>query len=242
MKFNVHAGHNPDGKIACGAVGILKESTEARKVVKYLIKYLKAAGHTVYDCTCNDGTSQVDVLNRIVRKCNSHNVDLDISIHLNSGANDKAGNKKTTGSECLIYPGAQKVDSVGANICLQIEHLGYKNRGVKTSKTLMFLNSTKAPAILVECAFIDDKDDAKLWNAKKMARAIAIGILNSYANQVYTAKKKVSLCDVHGKKNGKKKLKGSKISLNQYKFIKGKFYGKIKGGKSWVRLKNLELV
>ena len=27
MKINVHAGHNPDGKIACGAVGLIKEST-----------------------------------------------------------------------------------------------------------------------------------------------------------------------------------------------------------------------
>ena len=26
-KYNVHAGHNPDGKKACGAVGLIKEST-----------------------------------------------------------------------------------------------------------------------------------------------------------------------------------------------------------------------
>lgn len=32
MKINIHAGHNEDGKIACGAIGIIKESTEARRV------------------------------------------------------------------------------------------------------------------------------------------------------------------------------------------------------------------
>ena len=32
MRFTVHAGHNPDGKKACGAVGLIKESTENRKV------------------------------------------------------------------------------------------------------------------------------------------------------------------------------------------------------------------
>ena len=32
MKINVHAGHNPDGKVACGAVGLIKESTEVRAV------------------------------------------------------------------------------------------------------------------------------------------------------------------------------------------------------------------
>ncbi|MCI8529099.1 MAG: N-acetylmuramoyl-L-alanine amidase, partial [Lachnospiraceae bacterium] len=32
MRINVHAGHNPDGKAACGAIGFLRESTENRKV------------------------------------------------------------------------------------------------------------------------------------------------------------------------------------------------------------------
>ena len=47
MKINIHAGHNPDGKIACGAVGLIKESTEARVVKDNVIQYLKKAGHTV---------------------------------------------------------------------------------------------------------------------------------------------------------------------------------------------------
>lgn len=32
MRINVHAGHNPEGKIACGARGILDESRENRIV------------------------------------------------------------------------------------------------------------------------------------------------------------------------------------------------------------------
>lgn len=40
MKINIHAGHNPDGKIACGAVGLIEESTEARAIKDYVIKYL----------------------------------------------------------------------------------------------------------------------------------------------------------------------------------------------------------
>ena len=68
MIINVHAGHNPDGKVACGAVGVIKESTEARKVKDEVISLLKAAGHTVYDCTVNDGTSANDVLVKIVKK------------------------------------------------------------------------------------------------------------------------------------------------------------------------------
>ena len=81
MKLNIHAGHNPDGKIASGAVGVIKESTQARKVVEKVVDDLQAAGHTVYNCTCDNGTSQRDVLEEIVQKCNAHKVDLDVSVH-----------------------------------------------------------------------------------------------------------------------------------------------------------------
>ena len=57
MVINVHAGHNPDGKVACGAIGIIRESTEARNVKNEVIRQLKGLGHTVYDCTVDNGTS-----------------------------------------------------------------------------------------------------------------------------------------------------------------------------------------
>ena len=40
LKINIHAGHNPDGKIACGAVGFIKESTEARNIKNKVISML----------------------------------------------------------------------------------------------------------------------------------------------------------------------------------------------------------
>ena len=30
MRINVHAGHNPAGKVACGAVGLINESKSKR--------------------------------------------------------------------------------------------------------------------------------------------------------------------------------------------------------------------
>ena len=36
MKINIHAGHNPANKVACGAIGLLDESTENRNVIKEL--------------------------------------------------------------------------------------------------------------------------------------------------------------------------------------------------------------
>ena len=178
MKINIHAGHNPKGKVACGAVGLLDESTENRNVVKELKTILEAEGHIVYDCTCNNGTSVSDVINKITAKSNSNAVDLDISVHFNSGANDKLGNGKSTGVECLIYNTSNNKEAIAKRICANVAELGYKNRGVKIRTDLSILKKTKAPCILVECCFVDDKDDVKLYNAKSMAKAIAEGILN----------------------------------------------------------------
>lgn len=176
MKINVHAGHNPDGKKACGAVGLIKESTEARAVKDEVVDILRQLGHTVYDCTCNNGTSQADVLTKIVKLCNDHEVDLDVSIHFNAGAKDKGGNGRTTGTEVLVYSTGGGAYSYAEKIAKAIEDLGFRNRGVKIRPDLYVLRKTKAPALLIECCFVDDKDDVKLYDSGKMARAIVQGI------------------------------------------------------------------
>ena len=184
MKINVHAGHNPDGKTACGAIGFIKESTENRAVKNEVVRLLKLLGHTVYDCTVEDGTSKSSVLAGIVKKCNAHNVDLDVSIHFNAGANDSAGNGKTTGTEVLVYSADSKAKEYAKNVCAEIEKLGYKNRGVKVRSDLYVLRNTNSPAMLIECCFVDDKDDVARYNYKTMAEAIVFGI----TGQRYTEK------------------------------------------------------
>lgn len=175
MKINVHAGHNPDGRIACGAVGFIRESTEARNVKNKVIEMLKAQGHEVYDCTVDNGTSANDVLKKIVAKCNSRTVDLDISIHFNSGSS-KVRDGKTTGTEVYIYSSSSKAKDKAQKIVNAIAKLGFKNRGVKYSKTLYFLRKTTNPALLIECCFVSDPEDTDLYNTDKMAQAIVKGI------------------------------------------------------------------
>ncbi len=176
MNINIHAGHNPDGRTACGAAGILRESTEARRVKDEVIRRLRQLGHTVYDCTCDNGTDQTDVLKKIVAACNAHTVDLDVSIHFNSGAGDPAGNGATTGTEAWIYSAAGRAKKYAENICQAISAAGYRNRGVKVNPKLYVLRHTKAPAVLVECCFVDDRDDAARYNCQEMAAAIVYGI------------------------------------------------------------------
>lgn len=175
MVINVHAGHNPDGKPACGAIGYIKESTEARRVKDEVIRMLRELGHTVYDCTVEDGLNKNDILEKIVAKCNAHKADLDISIHFNSAAG-LAEDENTTGTEVLVYSGYSKARDEADAVCKAIASLGFKNRGVKFRPDLYFLKKTVAPAMLIECCFVNDKDDTNLYNYYKMAKAIVKGI------------------------------------------------------------------
>lgn len=166
MKFNVHGGHN---KYSTGASKYLNELNEDRKVKNEVIRLLKAQGHTVYDCTDDDGKSQSANLSNIVKKCNAHSVDLDISIHLNAGGG--------TGVEVWGYDSS--INDVAKRVCSKISSaLGIKNRGVKYSKDLYVLRNTRAKAILIECCFVDSKTDKEKWDANKCAKAIVEGILD----------------------------------------------------------------
>ena len=189
MRINVSAGHNPDGKVACGAVGLLKESTEARRVTNEVVRLLKEQGHTVYNCTCDNGTSQGDVLKKIVAKCNQHSVDLDVSIHFNAGASAQKKNGQTTGTEVLVYNDSSKAMAAAQRVAKQISALGFKNRGIKIRDGLYFLRNTKSPAMLIECCFVDDGDDTALYDYKKMALAIVQGITGEKVNDAKTDQK-----------------------------------------------------
>lgn len=141
---------------------------------------LRTAGHTVYDCTDDSGRTAGENLSAIVAKCNAHTVDLDVSVHLNAGRNDAAGDGKTGGVEVWGYDNGTK--DIGTRICAEIAiALEITNRGFKTNQGYYVLKHTKAPALIVECCFVDDKDDADRWNAEKCAQAIVKGITGSVA-------------------------------------------------------------
>lgn len=161
-KYNVHAGHN---SIVPGASKYLNEVTENRKVKNKVIQLLKAAGHTVYDCTDDSGKTSGANLANIVAKCNKHTVDLDISIHLNAGGG--------TGTEVWYYSGSSTGKSKAAAVSKKVaEELGLRDRGAKATTSLYVLKNTVAPAILVECCFVDSKTDQGKWDVDKCAKAI----------------------------------------------------------------------
>lgn len=173
--YNVHGGHS----LVCrGTSGILDEVNEDRKVKNKVIELLRAAGHTVYDTTDDVGRTQSQNLSNIVSKCNAHKVDLDVSIHLNSARNDYVGDGITGGVEVFNYD--ERTKAISDRICNNVSKaldLRIHNTGTRYEKNLYVLRNTNSLAILVECCFVDDKDDADRWNAEKCAEAIVAGIL-----------------------------------------------------------------
>ena len=234
------------GGLGCGAYGLLDESAEARKVKDKVIKYLKAGGHTVYDCTYNGNASQNTILSGIVKACNSHAVDLDVSIHLNSGRNDYAGDGSTGGVEVYGYDNGTQ--AIGSAICEKISgSLGIRNRGFKTTKNLYFLNKTKAQAILIECCFVDDKDDAAHWNADKCARAIVEAITGKAVksggsstakqNKGYLVRVTVPALNIRAGAGTNYKINGVIRDKGTYTIVEVKGnWGKLKSGVGWICL------
>lgn len=169
--YNVHGGHS----LKCrGASDLLDEVVEDRKVKNKLIELLRANGNVVYDCTDDYGKTQNTNLRTIISMCNEHEVYLDISIHLNYARNDRAGDGKCGGVEVYVY------DDSAYGVAYQIAEsiantlgIGFHGNPVKYSKELRVLRETKAKAVLIECCFVDDRDDVIRWDSTKCAMAIA---------------------------------------------------------------------
>ncbi|MGN1014451.1 MAG: N-acetylmuramoyl-L-alanine amidase [Butyricicoccus sp.] len=234
-KFNVHAGHNPAGKIGCGAVGVLDESVENRKVIRDLIAFLEQQGHTVYNCTCDNGTGQTDILKKIVSKCNAHTVACDLSIHLNSGGGH--------GTECLICGRGGNAEKYANKIQNAIvKRTGYADRGVKVRKDLYVLKNTDAPAVLVECCFVDSADDAKRWDAKIMAAAICEGLTgqNPLEYTVRVTSDEVNIRQKAGKTSAKvgTAKKGEVFTVVD----ETSNWLKLQSGKGWIAKKHVEKI
>ncbi|PEK91460.1 N-acetylmuramoyl-L-alanine amidase [Bacillus mycoides] len=164
-RYSLHGGHT---EFVQGAnFNGRKEHIMDRLVKDAVAAKLRALGHTVYDDTDDVGRTQAQNLNNIVRNCNSHSVDLVISFHLN------AYNGSANGVEVCYYD----QQSLAAKVSAQLsKDIGWSNRGAKQRNDLYVLNSTKAPAILIELGFIDNDDDMAKWNVDKIANSIVYAL------------------------------------------------------------------
>lgn len=122
-----------------------------------------------------------DDINEEVRECNAFSPDLAVDIHNNAGGGD--------GGEVYHYSKGGTSKTLAQNILNEMVAIGQNSRGIKTKLNssgtdyYAFIRNTNAPAVIVECAFVDNKTDISIIDTleeqKTMGVAIAKGILKT---------------------------------------------------------------
>lgn len=166
--IGIDMGHSLSGA-GTGASGLMNEVTENRKIGNRLIEILKEKGYSVVNCSVDSASSTSNQLAGIVQKANAQNLDLFVSIHLNSGGGH--------GTETYTYPSTSastKATAKAINDAV-VSSCRFRNRGLKEAN-FYILKNTKAPAILVEVCFVDSSEDKQKLNTEDVARAIFKGI------------------------------------------------------------------
>lgn len=119
-----------------------------------------------------------DDLREEIRECNAYNPDLAADIHNNAGGGD--------GVEVFHTVNGGKGKTLAKNILDEIVKIGQNSRGIKTKKDTDgtdwygFIRQTTAPAVIVECAFLDNKDDVKIVDTKAEQQAMGVAIAKGF--------------------------------------------------------------
>lgn len=131
-----------------------------------------------------------DTLSEEIRECNAFAPDLAVDIHNNAGGGD--------GAEVFYSYLGGKGRVVADNVLAEIVKVGQNSRGAKTRKNAQgkdyygFIRETSCPAVIIECAFVDNATDRQIVateaKRKSVGVAIAKGILKS-AGVAYQAEK-----------------------------------------------------
>ena len=122
-----------------------------------------------------------DTISEEIKECNAYAPDLAVDIHNNAGGGD--------GGEVFYSHLGGKGKTLAENILAEIVKVGQNSRGIKTRVNSQgkdyygFIRQTSCPAVIVECAFVDNASDLKILatesQRKAMGVAIAKGILKS---------------------------------------------------------------
>lgn len=128
-----------------------------------------------------------DPLTEEIKECNAFAPDLALDIHNNKFIKPNVGD----GAEVYHSIRGQVSKTFAANVIEAItKYTGQNSRGLKTRLNSSgnadyygFIRETNAPAIIVECAFIDNKKDLAIIDTaaeqKAMGAAIARGVLKT---------------------------------------------------------------
>lgn len=175
-KVFIGAGHGGPDSGAVGRDGSLEKDLNL-SIAKACGAVLERHGVKVRLSRTKD---EADPVSQEVAECNTFAPDLAVGIHNNAGGGD--------GAEAFHTYAGGTGKTLALSILAEIVLLGQRSRGAKTRLTssgadyYAFIRDTKAPAVIVECAFVDSSDveivDTEAERVK-MGEAIARGILKT---------------------------------------------------------------
>lgn len=150
------------------------ENTFNKNVVKYLNEELKRCGFSTILSAPTDADTPLATR---VKIANNAKADLFVSVHANANTG-KWGD--WGGTETFVHPTGES-KRIGTIIHKHLmQGTPLRDRGVKDGSGLYVIRNTSMPAVLVECAFMDNKEEAKLLLSdsfrRECAREIAKGI------------------------------------------------------------------
>ena len=166
-----HGGSDP------GAIGNgFKEKNLTLSIGTYVTRRLKEYGIEVKQSRTTDCDSSI---NSKVAESNAFGADVCMDIHINAGG----GN----GSEVFYSHVSANGKKLAQSIVNAMSAIGQNTRGIKTkldsngNDWFGMIRMTDAPAVLVECAFIDNKTDIQIINTEAKRKAFGYAIADGVA-------------------------------------------------------------
>lgn len=157
-KVFLSAGHG--GKDPGATAYDLKEKDINLEILSACRPELERFGITV---VCSRTVDEDDPVEDEVKEANKSKADIAVAFHTNSAKGD--------GSETYYYSKSKESRRL-AELCEKyVQTIGQNSRGIKTGDGLYFIRKTTMPAVLCECAFIDNETDNKIIDTVEKRQA-----------------------------------------------------------------------
>lgn len=187
-KICIDVGH----AAGTGATGNgLEEHGVAVQIATSLARYLRVSGHTVSVIDYPQLSNAAD-LNATVRAINAGDYDLSVSLHCDSSDNPDACGAHVChhrtyhndGTYADSVQGKALAQAIAGPLCKLLpgraDHVQARPDKKKKLSGLQVLRETRPPAVLCECSFISNVNDAEVMKKSPalIAQAIGTGIID----------------------------------------------------------------
>lgn len=190
MKVIIDNGHGKETPGKCSPDGKIKEWDYNRRIAEALYHELVMQGITTLMLVPGEGdVSLHERVSRANRLAQGRSETVLVSIHLNAAGSDGQWHE-ARGFTAFVAPnGSKKSRTLATLLTQEAERVGLRGNRCKGEpykvQSLAMCRDTRCPAVLTECAFMDNKEDAH-WlqqpgSVETLARVHAQALLRYFA-------------------------------------------------------------